>query len=587
MRRSTLVFVGLVFAPVLCAAGPAQLRSIDPLTLSLPSSATADVQLPKSDSRPADLKIAPSLLAKAADKSDKAADATLGVIVLLHEPATPSGTKGDKAAETLRVERLAVVEQAFVRDAPAGFTARRGLSHFPIVVGEVRRSDLMALAALTEVQAIEGIRQYSASRTEGAALIKASQLRTELGGTGKGIGVAIVDSGVDNRHPELASRVVAQADITHTTGDGTIDGAGHGTAVAGIVAGTDGGMAPEASLWTIKVLDQNGDGTSDDVLDGLNTVYANRNDHGGVRVVNMSLGDASSSASDCDGESPAFAQVLAKLTAAGIAVFAASGNYGFASGVSHPACLSQVISVGAVYDANIGPAIFSSCRDATTAADQITCYSNSGPPLDILAPSHCARTTRAGGGYLSCFGGTSAASPYAAGVAAQILSLRPSTTPEALREALRNTGRPITEPWTGLVRNRIDAVAAYERLTGAATTGFCAPGATTLCLAGGRFKVEAIYETPTGAAGQAQMVQLTDDSGYLWFFNNTNLEAVVKVLNACALGGKYWVFAGGLTNVRTTMTVTDTQTGTVKTYTNPQSTAFLPIQDTAAFATCP
>jgi subtilisin family serine protease len=346
-------------------------------------------------------------------------------------------------------------------------------------------------------------------------------------------------------------------------------------------------MAPEATLWAMKALNAAGQGTSDWILTALNAIYASRNDHGGIRVVNMSLGDASSNGTDCDVLSPVFAQVIDRLTAAGIAVFAASGNEGFATGVAHPACLSRVISVGALYDADNGPALFSVCRDASTAADQITCYSNSGPPLDVLAPSHCARTTQAGGGYLNCFGGTSAASPYAAGIAAQILSLRPGTTPDALRSALMSTGRPIAEPWTGLVRNRIDAVAAYQSLAGGATLALCVPSATTLCLAGGRFKVEATYETSVSASGQAHVVQLTDDSGYLWFFNAANVEAVVKVLNACALGGKYWVFAGGLTNVRTTFHVTDMQTGTLKTYTNPQGTAFLPIQDTAAFDTCP
>ena len=62
---------------------------------------------------------------------------------------------------------------------------------------------------------------------------------------------------------------------------------------------------------------------------------------------------------------------------------------------------------------------------------------------------------------------------------------------------------------------------------------------------------------------------------------------IIKVLNACGLNSKFWVFAGGLTNVQVDLTVTDTQTGAVKTYQNPQSTAFLPIQDTSAFATCP
>ena len=62
---------------------------------------------------------------------------------------------------------------------------------------------------------------------------------------------------------------------------------------------------------------------------------------------------------------------------------------------------------------------------------------------------------------------------------------------------------------------------------------------------------------------------------------------VVKVLNGCTFNQRYWVFAGGLTNVQVTMTVTDMTNATVKTYTNPLNTAFQPIQDTAAFQTCP
>ncbi len=61
---------------------------------------------------------------------------------------------------------------------------------------------------------------------------------------------------------------------------------------------------------------------------------------------------------------------------------------------------------------------------------------------------------------------------------------------------------------------------------------------------------------------------------------------VTKVVTGCPVNNRYWVFAGGLTNVNVVMTVTDTQTGTVKTYVNPQGTAFQPIQDTNAFA-CP
>lgn len=113
-------------------------------------------------------------------------------------------------------------------------------------------------------------------------------------------------------------------------------------------------------------------------------------------------------------------------------------------------------------------------------------------------------------------------------------------------------------------------------------TTLCAPTSTALCLNQGRFRVEATYLTGSGQAGQAQTVKLTDETGYLWFFSSTNVEAVVKVLNACGLNSRYWVFAGGLTNVQVVLTVTDTETGNVKTYTNPQGKAFQPIQDTAA-----
>jgi hypothetical protein len=119
-----------------------------------------------------------------------------------------------------------------------------------------------------------------------------------------------------------------------------------------------------------------------------------------------------------------------------------------------------------------------------------------------------------------------------------------------------------------------------------ATPGACIPGPTTLCLGdNGRFKVQATFDTGS-QQGQAQMVKLTDETGYLWFFSATNVEAVVKVLDACSFNQRFWVFAGGLTNVRTAITITDTATQTVKTYTNPQGAAFQPVQDVDAFATC-
>jgi hypothetical protein len=119
-------------------------------------------------------------------------------------------------------------------------------------------------------------------------------------------------------------------------------------------------------------------------------------------------------------------------------------------------------------------------------------------------------------------------------------------------------------------------------------SGGCTPEATNLCMNSGRFKVSASFSVDGATGpGQAQAVSLTDDTGFLWFFAATNVEVVVKVLNGCGLGGHYWVFAGGLTNVNVVMTVTDTLKNVSKSYTNPSDTPFQPLQDTAAFSTCP
>ncbi|HVT56933.1 MAG TPA: trypsin-like peptidase domain-containing protein [Thermoanaerobaculia bacterium] len=115
----------------------------------------------------------------------------------------------------------------------------------------------------------------------------------------------------------------------------------------------------------------------------------------------------------------------------------------------------------------------------------------------------------------------------------------------------------------------------------------CTPDAFTLCLNAGRFKVTATFRSNTGQTGNARVVKLTDDTGYFWFFSSSNVEAVLKVLNGCGVTHHYWVFAGGLTNVRVVITVTDSTTGAMRTYTNPLNIQFQPIQDTAAFSTCP
>lgn len=111
---------------------------------------------------------------------------------------------------------------------------------------------------------------------------------------------------------------------------------------------------------------------------------------------------------------------------------------------------------------------------------------------------------------------------------------------------------------------------------------------TELLLNDQRFQVEVQWATTQGTSGRGQGIPITSDTGYFWFFDETNVELVVKVLDVCvAPFDRFWVFAGGLTNVDVTLLVTDTLTGETKTYRNPQETPFQPIQDTNAFATCP
>jgi hypothetical protein len=126
----------------------------------------------------------------------------------------------------------------------------------------------------------------------------------------------------------------------------------------------------------------------------------------------------------------------------------------------------------------------------------------------------------------------------------------------------------------------------FNFLTPTVAPGTCAPDPTSLCLTGGRFKVEASWRTAS-SSGPGHAESLGGDSGRFWFFNEDNTELTVKVLNACSGFDRYWVFTSGLTDVEVLITVTDTQAGRVRRYFNPQGRAFAPVQDTSAFATCP
>ena len=128
------------------------------------------------------------------------------------------------------------------------------------------------------------------------------------------------------------------------------------------------------------------------------------------------------------------------------------------------------------------------------------------------------------------------------------------------------------------------SIGVYALAVPGGQPGACAPDGATLCLDAARFRVRASWTKPDGTSGQGHAVSLTGDTGYFWFFDSANVETVVKVLEGCTTNGHRWVFASGLTNVLVNLTVTDVVSGTTNTYTNPQGTAFVPIQDTSAFS---
>lgn len=454
-------FVFVLFFSLFCFSEPKRIPSVNTLSLSMPQ-IDFEIQIPENN-KPPEEKIVPPLLMKL-NQSDE-----IKVLITLVDPPY----EGD-----LRKDVVSYIEHKFVeRNGLLGYSGLKGLSVLPIIIAKLPSDKIKEIAKDPWVFGIEEDITLKISRTEGGALISSDDLRNQ-GGKGQGLAVAVLDTGINWSHPELQN-VDAQGDYTNTTGNG-FDDEGHGSSCAGIIAGTSGGMAPQAHLWAMKVLDSEGSGSLSYSVEALNEVYDFRNSFDfPARVVSMSLNSPDIYDSNCDSIYPAMTTAMQKLNSVNIPVIVSSGNEGCSNGVGFPSCISYAISVGAVYDANIGGASFgegkctpSGCTDSKTSADKIACYSNSGNRTDVFAPSHCAKTPTLGTGYENCFGGTSASAPYTSGVSAQIISLRPQTTPSELKNALKNTGKSITDSRNGITRKRIDALEAYQYLTGGTTTSY-------------------------------------------------------------------------------------------------------------------
>jgi hypothetical protein len=162
--------------------------------------------------------------------------------------------------------------------------------------------------------------------------------------------------------------------------------------------------------------------------------------------------------------------------------------------------------------------------------------------------------------------------------------------PGGFRVALVQGLQPATAYLFRVRAARGGVLTEYSNEAGVTTPtvpGLCLSDAQTLCL-GGRFHARADWKAPDGRSGAASVLGLpAGSSGLLWFVSPDSLELLVKVLDGCAQNGHYWVFAGPATNLQYFLTVTDTLTGKVRVYFNPQGVAPEAVTDTFAFDGCP
>ncbi len=228
---------------------------------------------------------------------------------------------------------------------------------------------------------------------------------------GNGVKVAIIDTGIDYTHPDLNDNYFGGYDFVNNDND-PYDDNGHGTHVAGIVAAEDNGIgvigvAPQADLYAVKVLDSQGSGTYSDIVAGIDWAISNNMD-----VISMSLGG---SVGDV-----ALQDALQRAYDAGIVNVAASGN-DYANSISYPAKYSTVIAVG-----------------ATDSSDVRASFSNYGPELEVVAPGVNIYSTYPGNTYKT-LSGTSMATPMVTGVVALMLSKNPDLLPADVRQILHDS----------------------------------------------------------------------------------------------------------------------------------------------------
>ena len=361
-------------------------------------------------------------------------------------------------------------EEALIEEKRTGeFEEKHQMETIPWMSARISRAVLEKLRSNNNVAIIEEDIPIYAQLAESVPQIGADQ-SWELGITGSGISVAVLDTGIDTDHTDLYDSLVweecflsgGSCPVTGTTtasGEGSAeDGNGHGTHVAGIITSdntTYSGVAPNAGIVAIKILNDSGSGSMSNIVSGLDWVAENHDAYR-IRIVNMSLGSETIFEGACDSESASLADAVAAVKNEGIVLFAASGNDGEDSGISIPACLSDVVSVGAVYDSGFSSMSSEACSESNVSADQVVCFSNVSDELDLLAPGAVIVSSKVGGGTTS-MSGTSMSTPHAAGMAALLLEANADLTPDQVLALMVNTGVSIYDDRIDAWFPRIDA----------------------------------------------------------------------------------------------------------------------------------
>jgi MYXO-CTERM domain-containing protein len=393
------------------------------------------------------------------------AEGTVRAVVMLRAPAAP------EAARAL----------------PRGATLRRSFTALPGMVVELTSAEAArALAADPAVASIELDVRGQAQLLQAVSAVGAPAVHG-LGYDGTGVLVAVLDSGVDVSHPDLAGAIAAEHCFTDgacppgNTDESTSaqDENGHGTHIASIItsAGVHAwrGVADGSRIVAVRVLDSNGGGWVSDWILALDWILANHTQFP-VRVVNMSVATTSLYAGTCDATFPSLTAAVSALEARGILVVASSGNNGGTGQIGAPACITGVLAVGASYDANLGrepdvgtyrewfnSASWPTCADASTSTSTVACFSNLSSRVDLVAPG-AQITASLLNGTVTAYHGTSQAAAVASGAAALLAECRPGLPPADLRQALRATGPRLADSRTGLLYPRLDVAAAAQTL---------------------------------------------------------------------------------------------------------------------------